>query len=118
MEPCLPEFDLRAFYEIEDKHRTRARWIAKFQERKQRVEKEEFERKQRQKIKLLEEKVNQGKDSDDSDEDQKKQSQEISDKVDALHQFQLLLPLAKTKIGEFFKAMTLIKEYRTNEVLR
>ena len=49
------------------------------------MEKKEFEEKQNQKIKLLDEKVKQGKDSDDSDEDEKKQSQEITDKVDALH---------------------------------
>ena len=49
------------------------------------MEKKEFEEKQNQKIKLLDEKVKQGKDSDDSDEDAKMQSQEITDKVDALH---------------------------------
>ena len=89
-----------------------------YEQRKREEKRIKFEQEQKQKLKLLDEKVQHGRDSDDSAEEQKQQSQEISDKVDALHQFQLLLPLAKTKISDFFKAMTLINDKKAKEVLR
>ena len=70
------------------------------------------------KIALLDEKVQHGEDSENSSEDQEQQTDEVAEKVDGLLQFQLNLPLAKTKISDFFEAMRGINSDQPKQVLQ
>ena len=59
----------------------------------------------KEKLELLNDKIDNQLDSEDSEEEQKFQKGQIAEKVDGLQQFQDSLPLAQTKHGEFTQSV-------------
>ena len=72
----------------------------------------------KQKLELLNDKIDNHLDSEDSEREQKFQKGEIAEKVDGLYQFQDSLPLAQTKHGDFTQSVRDLRSKISKEVLK